>query len=189
MQAELDDFRQQLDALVNRDELATMLSELVEIPSPTGGEEAVSRYLGARFAELGMEVKYQEMEPGRPNMIATLKGTGGGPTLMFNGHLDTSQVGDEQGLGLGQGNASGVLEGEWIYGLGSSNMKSAFPCYYGAIKALQQAGVRPRGDIVVTAVVGEIEKAPIDQYQGCMFRGGGSGTPGPVRGGCWAGDR
>lgn len=165
-----------LDGLVRRDELAKMLLEMVDIPSPTGREEQFARYLGERFAELGMEVKYQEMEPGRPNVIARLKGAGGGPSLMFNGHLDTTTVGDEPGLQIGQRNRSGVLDGEWIYGNGCSNMKAAFPAYYGAIKAIQEAGIRLRGDILMTGVAGEIEKAPIDQYQGCEFRGGGSGT-------------
>ena len=168
--------RAKLDGLVQRDELSTMLLEMVDIPSPTGKEDALARYVAERFAGLGMDVKFQEMEPGRRNVIATLRGTGGGPSLMFNGHLDTSTVGDEPGLPVGLRNRSGILDGEWIYGNGCSNMKSAFPAYYGAIKALQQAGPRLRGDIVMTAVVGEIEKAPVDQYQGVEYRGGGCGT-------------
>ncbi|HYY87599.1 MAG TPA: M20/M25/M40 family metallo-hydrolase [Chloroflexota bacterium] len=169
-------FADQLTSLVDRDALTRMLLDMVDIPSPTGKEEALSRYLGERFAELGMEIKYQEMEAGRPNVVATLKGTGGGPALMFNGHLDTTTVGDEPGLQMGQRNRSGILDGEWIYGNGCSNMKSAFPAYYGAIKAIRDTGIQLKGDIVMTGVVGEIEKAPIDQYQGCEFRGGGSGT-------------
>jgi acetylornithine deacetylase len=176
MVVDRESFRGRLDSLVDREELAKMLLELVNIPSPTGKEEACARYLGERFAELGMEVKYQEMEPGRPNVVATLKGTGGGPSLMFNGHLDTTQVGDEPGLRLGQRNVSGVIDNEWIYGNGCSNMKAAFPAYYGAIKALRDAGIRLKGDIIVAGVVGEIEKAPIDQYQGPEYRGGGCGT-------------
>src|SRR5919197_2834147 len=158
------DFRAQLDRLVNRDQLTGMLLEMVDIPSPTGGEESFARYLGERFAELGMEVKYQEVEPGRPNVVARLKGTGGGPSLMFNGHMDTTHVGDEPGLQMGQRNASGILDGEWIYGNGCSNMKAAFPAYYGAIRAIREAGVELKGDIIMAGVVGEIEKAPIDQY-------------------------
>ncbi len=176
MSLAIGNFQRKLGGMVRRDELSKMLQEMVDIPSPTGKEEPLARYLGERFAELGMEITYQEMEPGRPNVVARLKGTGGGPSLMFNGHLDTSTVGDEPGLQIGLRNKAGILDGEWVYGNGSSNMKSAFPAYYGAIKAIQEAGIRLKGDIVVTGVVGEIEKAPIDQYQGCMFRGGGGGT-------------
>jgi acetylornithine deacetylase/succinyl-diaminopimelate desuccinylase-like protein len=176
MSLDTTDLQGKLDSLIDRDELKQMLIDLVGIPSPTGKEEACARYLGQRFAELGMEIKYQDMEPGRPNVIATLRGTGGGPSLMFNGHMDTTQVGDEDGLQLGNKNQAGMLDDDWLYGNGCSNMKSAFPAYWGAIKALKEAGVKLRGDIVMTGVVGEIEKAPIDQYQGCEFRGGGSGT-------------
>src|SRR5688572_15329188 len=171
-----DSLRTRLDTLIRRDDLAKMMLEMVDIPSPTGKEEAFARYLGARFAELGMEIRYQEMEPGRPNVIARLKGSGGGPSLMFNGHMDTTHVGDEPGLQMGHRNNSGVIDDEWIYGNGCSNMKSAFPAYYGAIKAIQEAGVELKGDIIMAGVVGEIEKAPIDQYQGCEYRGGGSGS-------------
>ena len=68
-------FGDQLGSLVDRDALTRLLLEMVDIPSPTGKEEAFARYLGERFAELGMEIKFQEMEAGRPNVIATLKGT------------------------------------------------------------------------------------------------------------------
>ena len=169
-------FKDRLDALVDREALAKMILEMIDIPTPTGHEEPFAKHLGERFAELGMEISYQEMESGRPNMIARLKGTGGGPSLMFNGHMDTTMVGDEPGLQVGQRNRPGIVDNEWVYGNGCSNMKGAFPAYYGAIKAIQDAGIRLKGDIVVAGVAGEIEKAPIDQYQGCEFRGGGSGS-------------
>jgi acetylornithine deacetylase len=169
-------FPEALDRLVDRDALSRMILEMIDIPTPTGREEPFAKHLGERFAELGMEVTYQEMEPGRPNMVARLKGTGGGPSLMFNGHMDTTMVGDEPGLQIGQRNKPGIVDDEWVYGNGCSNMKGAFPAYYGAIKAVLDARIEPKGDIVVAGVVGEIEKAPIDQYQGCEFRGGGSGS-------------
>ena len=173
---DLTAFRSRLDGLVDRDELRDFLLGCVAIPSPTGREEPMARYLAERFAELGMEVELQDVEPERPNVVARLRGTGGGPTLMFNGHMDTSVVGDEPGLQMGNRNVSGVIDDEWVYGNGSSNMKAAFPAYYGAIKAIRDAGVKLKGDIVVAAVVGEIEQAPIDQWQGRDYRGGGVGT-------------
>jgi acetylornithine deacetylase/succinyl-diaminopimelate desuccinylase-like protein len=171
-----DPFDDRLDSLVDRKALADMILEMINIPTPTGDEEPFAKHLGERFAELGMEISYQEIEPGRPNMIARLRGTGGGPSLMFNGHMDTTMVGNEPGLQIGQRNRPGIVDDEWVYGNGCSNMKGAFPAYYGAIKAIQEAGIQLKGDIVVAGVAGEIEKAPIDQYQGCEFRGGGAGT-------------
>jgi acetylornithine deacetylase/succinyl-diaminopimelate desuccinylase-like protein len=173
---ERDPFRGKLDSLIDRDELRDFLLGCVAIPSPTGRERPMAEYLAERFSELGMEVQLQDVEPDRPNVVARLQGTGGGPTLMFNGHMDTSVVGDEPGLQMGNRNVSGVLDDEWVYGNGSSNMKAAFPAYYGAIKAIRDAGIQVKGDIVVCAVVGEIEQAPIDQWQGRDYRGGGIGT-------------
>jgi len=54
--------------------------------SITGEEKGIAEFLGAEFERLGMEVKYQEVEEGRPNVVGTLRGSGGGPTLMFKLH-------------------------------------------------------------------------------------------------------
>ena len=43
--------------------------------------------------EIGLHVQWQQVEDGRANVLGTWAGTGGGPTLMFNGHLDTSYSG------------------------------------------------------------------------------------------------
>ena len=43
--------------------------------------------------EMGLEVSWHEVEDGRPNVVGRLEGTGGGPSLMFNGHMDTSYSG------------------------------------------------------------------------------------------------
>lgn len=169
-------FGDRLGSLVDREASARMILEMIDIPTPTGHEETFAKYLGERFAELGMEITYQEVEVGRPNVIARLRGSGGGPALMFNGHMDTTMVGNEPGIQIGHRNKPGIVDGEWVYGNGCSNMKGAFPAYYGAIKAIRDEGIQLKGDIIVAGVVGEIEKAPIDQYQGCEYRGGGSGS-------------
>lgn len=152
-----------------------MTCALVDIPSPTGEEQAIAQYVASRYRELGMEVEMQEVEPGRHNVIARLKGRGTGRSLMFNGHFDTSTTGKEEGLPFGHKPQSRIIDG-WIYGLGVSNMKNAFAGYFGAISILKRLNIQLDGDIVITGVVGEIEKAPIDQYQGAEFRGGGMGT-------------
>ena len=68
------------------------------------------------------------------------------------------------------------MEDGWIYGLGVSNMKSAFAAFHSAIQLLQASGGLARGEIVVAGVVGEIERAPIDEWQGRRYRGGGIGA-------------
>jgi acetylornithine deacetylase/succinyl-diaminopimelate desuccinylase-like protein len=63
-----------------------------------------------------------------------------------------------------------------LFGLGISNMKGALACYVEAVRALQDAGVRLRGDLLVAAVCGEIEKAQFGDAQGAEYRGYAAGT-------------
>jgi acetylornithine deacetylase len=158
-----------------QDEITQMTVELVNTQSPTGEEAEISDYVYGRFSALGLQTFRQEVEEGRNNVVATLEGEGGGRTLFFNAHFDTSTTGKEENLPEGHKARARVID-DWIYGLGVSNMKNAFAGYYGAIKMIQKAGVKLQGDIVMGGVVGEIEKAPIDQYQGPLYRGGGIGS-------------
>lgn len=151
---------------VDRDELAEMVTEMVTIPSPSGSEAEMARYLAQRFQSLGMAIQFQEVESGRSNVICRSSDRVV-PTVMFNGHMDTSGGGSE---------VKAWREGDWLFGPGASNMKSAFAAYYMAIKMIQAAGVKLGGAVAVTAVVGEIERAPIDGYQGVGFRAGGTGS-------------
>ena len=73
---------------LDRERLIEIATRAADIVSITGEESEIAHYLGGEFEQLGMEVKYQEVEEGRPNVIGTLKGSGGGATLMFCAHMD-----------------------------------------------------------------------------------------------------
>ena len=104
-------------------------------------------------------MQWQQVEEGRANVLGTLTGTGGGPSLMLNGHMDTSYSGREPWLRTFPASSrSAFVEDGRLYGLGISNMKGALACYVEALRALDDAGVRLRGDVLVAAVSGEIEK-------------------------------
>ena len=96
---------------------------------------------------------------------------------MFNGHMDTSYSGKEPWLAGVRGfqPEAFVKEGR-LFGLGISNMKGALACYVEAMRALQDAGVRLAGDVLVAAVCGEIEKAQWGDAQGAQYRGYAAGT-------------
>ena len=95
---------------------------------------------------------------------------------MFNGHMDTSNTGEEDFLtGIGYKPHAVVKDG-MIYGLGIYNMKGALVCYVHAVKALLEAGVKLDGDIILGAVCGEIEKTQWGEFQGKEYRGYGAGT-------------
>jgi acetylornithine deacetylase/succinyl-diaminopimelate desuccinylase-like protein len=150
---------------VDRDRIVDVACNLADIVSITGEEEAVAKYLGSEFAKLGMEVEYQYVEDGRPNVVGRLKGSGGGATLMFNAHMDHFDNPQET-----------VVEDDRIYGRGLVNMKAAFPCYIEAVAALKKAGVKLKGDLIIAGVVGEIEKAQVGRFQGKTYRGAGVGA-------------
>src|SRR5206468_5890057 len=96
-----------------------------------------------------------------------------GPTLMLNGHLDTSYSGREPWLaGIPGFQPEAFVRDGRIYGLGISNMKGALACYVEAVRALLDAGVRLRGDLLVAAVCGEIEKTQWgEEFRGREYRG------------------
>jgi acetylornithine deacetylase/succinyl-diaminopimelate desuccinylase-like protein len=171
------ELKKKLLAMVDREALVAIACDLVNIPSPTGAEKACADHIIGRYHAAGIKVLPQTMEDGRANAIGIIKGDGRGATLMLNGHMDTSYVGDERYLPDTPGyRPVAVIDGEWIYGLGIYNMKGSLACFLHAAEILRRAGVRLAGDLVVACVAGEIEKAPVDRFQGPLYRGGGCGT-------------
>lgn len=163
---------------VDEDRLVETARALVDTPSPTGHEEAMSHEVAARCESLGLRTELQEVEPGRLNVLGTAIGRGGGQNLMFNGHMDTSYSGAEPHLRDRPGfQPSAFVRDRRLWGLGIANMKGAIACYLEALGALRDAGVRLRGNVVVAAVVGEIEKTQWGtEFVGADYRGYSAGS-------------
>ena len=162
---------------VDRERLVDWASKAIAIPSFTGSEEAMAVFMADTFEELGLQVQWQQVEEGRANVLGTLGGAGGGPSLMFNGHVDTSYSGREPWLRQVPGfQPEPFVRDGRLYGLGISNMKGALACYVEALRALLDANVRLRGDVLVAAVCGEIEKTQYGDAQGPEYRGYAAGT-------------
>ncbi len=163
-------------ALLTREAVRDALVEMVDIASPTGREGDFARYLVERMRRVGCRAWLQDVSPGRPNAIAVLPGTGDGGSLLFTGHMDTSYDGDEDYL-QGEGfRAKAVVRDGWIWGLGANNMKSGLASAAVAIEAVARAGLRLPGDVLLGGVVGETEKAPIEEFQSDAQSGYGIGT-------------
>jgi acetylornithine deacetylase/succinyl-diaminopimelate desuccinylase-like protein len=163
--------------MIDRDRLVDLALRLVSTPSFTGSEEPAAALMRDELASLGLQVQWQQVEDGRANVLGTWAGEGGGPTLMLNGHLDTSYSGREPWLaGIPGFQPQGFERDGRIYGLGISNMKGALASYVEAVRALQEAGVRLRGDVLVAAVAGEIEKTQQGDAQGAEYRGYAAGS-------------
>ena len=166
-----------MELAIDRDRLVELAIRFVSVPSFTGSEEALAHVVREVLDDLGLQTQWQQVEDGRANVLATLRGDGGGPTLMFNGHLDTSYSGREPWLqGVPGFQPQGFERDGRIYGLGISNMKGALACYVEAVRALRDAGVRLRGDVLIAAVAGEIEKTQQGDAQGAEFRGYAAGS-------------
>ena len=83
---------------IDRDRLVATASSLIDVHSFTGDEQAMAERMVELYDELGLQVQWQQVEDGRANALGTWSGTGGGKTLMFNGHMDTSYSGREPWL-------------------------------------------------------------------------------------------
>ena len=162
---------------VDRDRLVETASRMVAIWSYTGHEQAMAELMTALYEERGLACQWQQVEDGRANALGIWAGEGGGRSLMFNGHTDTSYSGHEPWLkGVPGFQPEPFVRDGRLYGLGISNMKGALACYVEAVRALQDAGVRLRGDVLVAAVCGEIEKTQYGDAQGAEYRGYAAGT-------------
>ena len=163
--------------MIDERRLVELALRLVSTPSFTGSEQAAAEVVRDVFDDLGLGVQWQQVEDGRANVVGTWAGAGGGPTLMFNGHLDTSYSGREPWLeGIPGFQPEGFERDGRIYGLGISNMKGALACYVEAVRSLMEDGVRLQGDVLIAAVAGEIEKTQQGDAQGAEYRGYAAGS-------------
>ncbi len=162
---------------IDRDRLVETASRLIGVPSFTGDEEPLARLVAELMEQLGLHIQWQQVEEGRANVLGIRPGAGGGRSLMFNGHMDTSYSGREPWLRGVPGFQPQAFERDGrLYGLGVSNMKGALACYLEVARALEDARVRLQGDLLIAAVCGEIEKTAQGEAQGAEYRGYAAGT-------------
>ena len=154
---------------VHRTWLTETLEALVRIPSVTGNEDAAQEWVARTLGELGGEVDRWRVEPEalqgeadypgarvtspRLNVVARFAGTGGGPTLVLNGHIDTVTPGDEGRWAHPPFGAEVV--GDFLYGRGAADMKGGLAAILAAVRAVRMAGVRLKGTVQVQSVIGE----------------------------------
>ena len=145
--------RQRILAEIDTTDLIDLASALIRIPSFKTEETAVARFLAEFFREREYRVDLQEIEPGRFQTVATLPGTGGGASLMLNGHTDINAL----TMRWKRDPWTPHLEGDRLYGHGVQNMKGGLASIITVAEAIRRAGVRLRGDLVVACVAGETQ--------------------------------
>jgi succinyl-diaminopimelate desuccinylase len=137
---------------INTQQVIADTVALINIDSQNPGalETACSAWLYERLKKLELEVAVQNVQTGRDNLIALVKGTGDAPRLVLSAHMDTVPV----GVNWTMPGLEATLHDGKIYGRGSADMKSGLAVGLGMIAALTKAE-RPRGDIVLALSVDE----------------------------------
>jgi len=152
-----------------RDKSIAFLQQMIAIPSVTGDEAKIQKFLADYMAKLGLAVDTWETDwealkkhpayipvdrgyAGRPNIVATCKGTGGGRSLLLNGHTDVIPV---AGGTWTDDPWSGKIKNGRIYGRGSCDMKSGVASHIMAVECMLAAGAKPKGDVHINVVVVE----------------------------------
>jgi acetylornithine deacetylase len=142
---------------IDREALTQTLRDMVSIDSVNpslvegaAGEKEIADYLEDWMKAHGMETKRYDVQPGRPNVVGVLRGTGGGKTLLLNGHTDTVGV-DYMTIDP----FDPVTEDGRLYGRGSFDMKGGLAASMAAVKAIVDDGTRLKGDVILAAVCDE----------------------------------
>jgi len=141
------------EVLAKLDDSFTMktLEEMIRINSVVGHENEIADYLRGELEALGLTVETHEVEPGRPNVYARMKGRRKGRRLMFNGHTDTVPVCE----GWETDPFTPVLKEGRLHGLGACDMKAGFACGLTAFKAFIDADLAFDGELMFSGVIDE----------------------------------
>jgi acetylornithine deacetylase/succinyl-diaminopimelate desuccinylase-like protein len=153
---------------IDVDELVKVALDLGNIDSPTGSEGPVGEYVYDWLIRQGFEAKKIALVPDRPNVLGTLPGTSFGKSLVFNSHMDTTIHKDEWWTTRRAADAvfhSAWREGDTLIGNGVCNDKGPMATFLLAAKAIKDAGIKLKGDLLLMAVVGEIGVEPVDEFQ------------------------
>jgi acetylornithine deacetylase len=152
-----------------RHEIVQLVMDLVSIPSVTGHEGDVQDAVERHYAKRGLAIDRWETGPediagyvvqvgeqitydDRPHLAAARAGTGGGRSLMLQGHVDTVDNGDPA---LWTKNPLGEIDGDRLYGRGAADMKGGVATHIAVLDILDAIGVKLAGDLVLAASVGE----------------------------------
>ncbi|CAG8216996.1 unnamed protein product [Penicillium olsonii] len=146
------------------------------------GENEIANYLAAWFAHRDIEYQWIEKVAGRPSLVGVLRGSGGGKSLMFNGHTDTVSLSTYESDPLS--GSIGHKDGkEVIFGRGCLDMKGGLAAGLAALAATKATGRVPRGDVIVAAVSDEEDKSQGSQdVIEAGWRADGAVFPEPTQG-------
>ncbi|QOY34946.1 peptidase [Anaerobacillus isosaccharinicus] len=155
---------------IHRQEAVHFLQQLVQFPSTQGNEASVQELIASKLQKMGLEVDQWELDGialkkhpyffsnretflGSPNVVGVLKGTGGGNSIVLNGHVDVVPAGD-----LRQWENppyDGLINDGKMYGRGTTDMKGGNLALYLAVETIKQLNIQLKGDVILHSVVEE----------------------------------
>src|SRR5687767_325093 len=127
---------------VSRDEIVTLASRLISIPSTSGEERAVMEDVVRWCSSVGLPFEVIESDPDRPNVVISLGDLAAGPTIAMNGHLDTVPVSDLLAWRSGPYDPTVSEDGKMLIGRGASDMKSSVAVMLHVMEVLKDAPLR-----------------------------------------------
>ncbi|HUA11471.1 MAG TPA: M20/M25/M40 family metallo-hydrolase [Solirubrobacteraceae bacterium] len=136
-------------------EAAELLAELLRINTvnPPGNERPAQELIAARLAAAGVQSEMLGAQPGRPNLVASLRGEGEGPALCLLGHVDTVLATPSE---WSHDPWSGDEADGYIWGRGALDMKNQVAAELAAVLSLARDGWRPaRGELKLVTVADE----------------------------------
>ena len=142
-------------AAVDERRLLELERKSIQIPSTTFQEGEIADFYGNYLSEIGLEVEMMDVvHPHDASIksrqpICRLKGTGGGPTLLLNGHMDP---GCEM-PGWSVDPYAAKFEDGWIWGMGAHDDKGGVVAAIAAVEAIVKSGTQLKGDVLVTPVI------------------------------------
>ena len=166
MDRELFEVWNRVNALIDPDALLDLALALGKIDSPAGNEAPAGNYLLEWLQERNFSPRKVGFVPERFCVAASLPGKGGGPSLVFNAHMDTSMP-DDATLMIRPADKKQDLawiDGEYIVGKGVVNDKGPMAAFLIAADAIRRASIALKGDVVLTMVPGEIDQEPVDEF-------------------------
>lgn len=126
-----------------------LLSRLHDLPCKIDRFSPDPKMLSEKYPEFNSGHTYEN----RTNVVAAFTGSGGGRSLILNGHMDTVSPGERSKWRSDP--FAPRLENGRLYGLGSADMKSGLAAMVCALEILFKNGYRPKGDILFQSVVDE----------------------------------
>ena len=123
---------------------------------PSGQEEAIAMLVAGKLEALGMSVETYESMPQRPNVVGILKGSGDGPVLMMNDHMDTYPVVEPHKWDKTDFNPfKATRHGDLLFARGSSDTRGNMASAILAAQALKDEGIQLKGDLMYCLCVDE----------------------------------